>query len=182
MLFNTCNKVKNKKCFHLNCSNSSNILYKSCLRMVLMADTDNLSETKSTYSSISIGFCVSFRILNGNLFWPNIFLPNDFYILCESISCVSLQQLESLAWHQKGSEFMSAHADGSYIIWSKDDATKPKEQATTPYGKSPHPRSKPPHHTVSHPTQTPPKEQATTPYGKSPHPNPTQRANHHTIW
>lgn len=30
---------------------------------------------------------------------------------------------------------MSAHADGSYIIWGTDDSTKPKEQATTPYGK-----------------------------------------------
>ena len=46
-----------------------------------------------------------------------------------------LQQLESLSWHRDGTQFMSAHADGSYIIWSTTDSTKPKEQANTPYGK-----------------------------------------------
>lgn len=47
------------------------------------------------------------------------------------------QQLESLTWHRDGTQFMSAHADGSYIIWSSTDSTKPKEQATTPYGPFP---------------------------------------------
>lgn len=45
------------------------------------------------------------------------------------------QQLESVCWHRDGTQFMSAHSDGSYITWSASDATKPKEQATTPYGK-----------------------------------------------
>eukprot|EP00918_Siedleckia_nematoides_P010556 GHVU01023088.1.p1 GENE.GHVU01023088.1~~GHVU01023088.1.p1 ORF type:complete len:1053 (-),score=140.01 GHVU01023088.1:1527-4685(-) len=47
------------------------------------------------------------------------------------------QQLESVSWHRDGTQFMSAHSDGSYIIWSSTDATKPKEQATTPYGPFP---------------------------------------------
>jgi lethal(2) giant larvae protein len=47
------------------------------------------------------------------------------------------QQLESLSWNRNGSEFMSAHADGSYIVWLTSDSTKPKEQATTPYGPFP---------------------------------------------
>ena len=29
---------------------------------------------------------------------------------------------------------MSAHADGSYIVWSASDSTAPKELALTPYG------------------------------------------------
>ena len=45
-----------------------------------------------------------------------------------------LQQLESLCWHRNGEEFMSAHADGSYIVWSASDSTAPKDLALTPYG------------------------------------------------
>ena len=44
------------------------------------------------------------------------------------------QQLESLAWHRCGTQFMSAHADGSYVVWASNDSTKPKDQANTPYG------------------------------------------------
>ena len=44
------------------------------------------------------------------------------------------QQLESVTWHRDGTQFMSAHADGSYIVWSANDSTKPKEQPNTPYG------------------------------------------------
>ena len=44
------------------------------------------------------------------------------------------QQLEALSWNRNGKEFMSAHADGSYIVWLTSDSTKPKDQATTPYG------------------------------------------------
>ena len=40
-----------------------------------------------------------------------------------------------MGWHRDGTQFMSAHADGSHIVWSTLDPTKPKEQATTPYGK-----------------------------------------------
>lgn len=47
------------------------------------------------------------------------------------------QQLESVCWHRDGTQFMTAHADGSYIIWSSTDSTKPKEQANTPYGPFP---------------------------------------------
>ncbi|CAH1794883.1 unnamed protein product [Owenia fusiformis] len=47
------------------------------------------------------------------------------------------QQLESVTWHRDGTQFMSAHADGSYIIWSTEDSNEPKEKATTPYGPFP---------------------------------------------
>lgn len=30
---------------------------------------------------------------------------------------------------------MSAHIDGSYIVWNASDSTTPKESALTPYGK-----------------------------------------------
>ncbi|CAG2248230.1 LLGL [Mytilus edulis] len=46
----------------------------------------------------------------------------------------STQQLESLCWHRNGEEFMSAHIDGSYIVWNASDSTTPKESALTPYG------------------------------------------------
>lgn len=48
----------------------------------------------------------------------------------------STQQLESLCWYRNGEEFMSAHADGSYIVWSTS-STEPKENALTPYGPFP---------------------------------------------
>uniref|UniRef100_T1IK87 Uncharacterized protein n=1 Tax=Strigamia maritima TaxID=126957 RepID=T1IK87_STRMM len=50
---------------------------------------------------------------------------------------VGSQQLQSVSWHRKGTEFMSAHNDGSYIIWSVKDSTKPHQPATTPYGPFP---------------------------------------------
>ncbi|XP_052070138.1 lethal(2) giant larvae protein homolog 1-like isoform X2 [Mytilus californianus] len=49
----------------------------------------------------------------------------------------STQQLESLCWHRNGEEFMSAHIDGSYIVWNASDSTTPKESALTPYGPFP---------------------------------------------
>jgi len=49
----------------------------------------------------------------------------------------ALQQLEALSWNRNGKEFMSAHADGSYIVWLTSDSTKPKDQAQTPYGPYP---------------------------------------------
>lgn len=47
------------------------------------------------------------------------------------------QQLESLCWARSGEEFMSAHADGSYIVWNGSDSSEPKEPALTPYGPFP---------------------------------------------
>lgn len=47
------------------------------------------------------------------------------------------QQLESVAWHRNGSEFISAHIDGSYIKWKSTDSSEPKEPALTPYGPFP---------------------------------------------
>lgn len=49
----------------------------------------------------------------------------------------STQQLESLSWHRNGTEFMSAHNDGSYIIWSSTNSAEPKDPALTPYGPFP---------------------------------------------
>ncbi|XP_067128411.1 lethal(2) giant larvae protein homolog 1 isoform X2 [Centruroides vittatus] len=50
---------------------------------------------------------------------------------------VGSQQLESIAWHHDGTQFMSAHNDGSYIIWNKSDSTKPSQAPHTPYGPFP---------------------------------------------
>lgn len=46
-----------------------------------------------------------------------------------------LQQLESLTWNRSGTEFISAHNDGSFITWVANDSSEPKEPASTPYGK-----------------------------------------------
>ena len=40
-----------------------------------------------------------------------------------------------MCWHRNGEEFLSAHIDGSYIVWSVADSSTPKEPALTPYGK-----------------------------------------------
>ncbi|XP_025086835.1 lethal(2) giant larvae protein homolog 1-like isoform X2 [Pomacea canaliculata] len=45
------------------------------------------------------------------------------------------QQLESLAWHRSGDEFISSHADGSYITWSMFSFTM--KASVTPYGPFP---------------------------------------------
>jgi len=47
------------------------------------------------------------------------------------------QQLESLVWHRNGEEFVSAHNDGSFIVWTANNPSEPKEPATTPYGPFP---------------------------------------------
>ncbi|XP_064594981.1 lethal(2) giant larvae protein homolog 1-like isoform X2 [Liolophura sinensis] len=47
------------------------------------------------------------------------------------------QQLESLTWHRNGTEFVSSHADGSYLVWSSTDSSGPKEPAASPYGPFP---------------------------------------------
>ena len=73
----------------------------------------------------------------------NLFsLVSTAYVMTRSILVAShrpvvlcvVQQLECLSWHRDGTQFMSAHADGSYIVWSATDPTKPKEQAITTYG------------------------------------------------
>jgi len=46
-----------------------------------------------------------------------------------------LQQLESLTFISDGKEFISCHANGSYIVWNTSNSLRPKEQANTPYGK-----------------------------------------------
>lgn len=50
---------------------------------------------------------------------------------------VGSQQLESVAWHHGGTQFMSAHNDGSYIIWNLSDTSKPSQAPNTPYGPFP---------------------------------------------
>lgn len=50
---------------------------------------------------------------------------------------VSSQQLESLAWRNDGSQFVSAHNDGSFVIWSKEGSDEPLEPPNTPYGPYP---------------------------------------------
>jgi len=50
---------------------------------------------------------------------------------------VGNQQLESLSWHRNGTQFMTAHNDGSYAIWNINDPTKPEKEPTIPYGPFP---------------------------------------------
>ena len=47
-----------------------------------------------------------------------------------------LQNLESLSFGFNGDEFISAHIDGSYTVWSLSDAARPKVEPVTPYGLS----------------------------------------------
>ncbi|XP_076312223.1 lethal(2) giant larvae protein homolog 1-like isoform X2 [Tachypleus tridentatus] len=50
---------------------------------------------------------------------------------------IGSQQLESVSWYRDGKRFMSSHNDGSYIVWSTADASKPAENPKTPYGPFP---------------------------------------------
>jgi len=45
-----------------------------------------------------------------------------------------IQNLESLSFGLRGDEFISAHIDGSYTVWSLSDAARPKLEPVTPYG------------------------------------------------
>ncbi|XP_071034522.1 lethal(2) giant larvae protein homolog 1 isoform X2 [Parasteatoda tepidariorum] len=47
---------------------------------------------------------------------------------------ISSQSLESVAWQHSGIKFMSSHSDGSYVVWSTEDSSKPAEVPMTPYG------------------------------------------------
>lgn len=49
----------------------------------------------------------------------------------------SMQTLEYLTFVRGGEEFVSSHADGSYIVWRTADSSMPKEPATAPYGPFP---------------------------------------------
>ena len=49
---------------------------------------------------------------------------------------VASQQLETLAWRNDGSQFVSGHNDGSYVTWSST-GTDPLEPPNTPYGPYP---------------------------------------------
>jgi len=39
-----------------------------------------------------------------------------------------------LAFDDDGSEFLCAHADGSYVVWTTSDPQRPKQNPYTPYG------------------------------------------------
>ena len=60
--------------------------------------------------------------------------PNLAYLLQ---TYVASQQLESLAWRNDGSQFVSAHNDGSYVVWSTQGSTEPLEPPNAPYGPYP---------------------------------------------
>ncbi|GAB1609901.1 lethal(2) giant larvae protein homolog 2-like isoform X3 [Argonauta hians] len=47
------------------------------------------------------------------------------------------QQVESLAWHRNGRDFITTQADGSYLKWSTEESSSPKENSITPYGPFP---------------------------------------------
>jgi len=42
--------------------------------------------------------------------------------------------VEDLAFDDEGSEFVCAHADGSYVVWTTDDPERPKQTPFSPYG------------------------------------------------
>ena len=44
------------------------------------------------------------------------------------------QNLEFVSWQRDGSQFVTAHIDGSYAVWASNNSTTPKEQPTAPYG------------------------------------------------
>ena len=46
------------------------------------------------------------------------------------------QSLETVCWSRDGAEFMSAHNDGSFIIWNARKLSKP-DGPHTPYGPFP---------------------------------------------
>lgn len=47
------------------------------------------------------------------------------------------QQIEALCWHRSGDRFVSAHNDGSYVIWNTMDSNKPDQAPKVPYGPFP---------------------------------------------
>ncbi|XP_054718851.1 lethal(2) giant larvae protein homolog 1-like [Uloborus diversus] len=47
------------------------------------------------------------------------------------------QQLESVSWHRSGTKFMSSHNDGSYVVWSSTDSSKPEESPVPSLGPFP---------------------------------------------
>ena len=61
-----------------------------------------------------------------------------FFRISFSVLCFLFlpQQLESLSFFRDGSEFISAHADGSYIIWATTEPNRQRDLASTPYGQS----------------------------------------------
>lgn len=55
---------------------------------------------------------------------------------------VASQQLEGACWHADGKQFVSAHNDGSYIIWTVNEGegetmVKKDPVITSPYGPFP---------------------------------------------
>lgn len=47
------------------------------------------------------------------------------------------QQLESVVFNNDGTEFMTTHSDGSYILWATNESAKPKDNPIMPYGPFP---------------------------------------------
>ncbi|XP_071041650.1 lethal(2) giant larvae protein homolog 1 isoform X2 [Parasteatoda tepidariorum] len=62
--------------------------------------------------------------------WDNKTLNPEHTYVCS-------QQLESLCWHRSGTKFISSHNDGTFVVWSSSDASKPEESPATPYGPFP---------------------------------------------
>ncbi|EDV20946.1 uncharacterized protein TRIADDRAFT_31093, partial [Trichoplax adhaerens] len=46
-------------------------------------------------------------------------------------------ELESLCWHKSGTQFISAHNDGSFAVWNVNDPANPEHPPSTPYGPFP---------------------------------------------
>lgn len=86
---------------------------------------EGIAESPSNPNLILIGYNRGLMVL-----W-------DLNVLAADKIYTGSQQLESVTWYRDGTKFMSAHNDGSYILWTTADSSKPCENPKTPYGPFP---------------------------------------------
>ncbi|GBM95723.1 Lethal(2) giant larvae 1 [Araneus ventricosus] len=84
-----------------------------------------IAEHPSNPDKIVIGYNRGLMVL-----WDNKTLNSEN-------TYVGSQQLESVSWHRSGTKFMSSHNDGTYVVWSSTDSSKPQEAPVPPYGPFP---------------------------------------------
>ncbi|XP_054154460.1 LLGL scribble cell polarity complex component 2-like [Oppia nitens] len=84
-----------------------------------------IAEQPSIANKFLIGYNRGLLVL-----WNNETLSADNYY-------VATQQLESVYWLSDGQQFISAHNDGSYIVWKASDKLHASEPPKIPYGPFP---------------------------------------------